>query len=160
MKLLLTIGMAALLLLPATSAFAEGAGIEWDILSQEAVSLYQNGQYDRAATVAKKALEVAEKGVGPDHPDVATSLNNLALPYASRGQYEQAEPLYLRSLAIWEKTLGPDDPSVAASLNNLAMLYVSQGQYDKAEPLYQRSLAIRESWKNSLPSVTICCIYK
>ena len=40
---------------------AQGAGIEWEILNQEVKSLYQQGQYDRAVVVAKKALEVAEK---------------------------------------------------------------------------------------------------
>lgn len=54
MKWVPTIGIVALLLRPSLPAFAQGAGIEWDILSQEAVSLYQKGQYDRAVTVAKK----------------------------------------------------------------------------------------------------------
>ncbi|MBT1570101.1 tetratricopeptide repeat protein, partial [Klebsiella pneumoniae] len=66
--------------------------------------------------------------LGPDHPDVATSLNNLAELYRSQGQYAQAEPLFKRSLAIWERALGPDHPDVATSLNNLAELYRSQGQ--------------------------------
>ncbi|MFN3920758.1 MAG: tetratricopeptide repeat protein, partial [Methylohalobius sp.] len=39
-------------------------------------------------------MEVAEKNVGPNHPDVATSLNNLALLYYAQGQYALAEPLY------------------------------------------------------------------
>ena len=38
------------------------------------------------------------------HPDVATSLNNLAALYKAQGHYAEAEPLYQRSLA---KTLGP-----------------------------------------------------
>ncbi|MCL5801955.1 MAG: tetratricopeptide repeat protein, partial [Gammaproteobacteria bacterium] len=123
MKLIRTIGMVALFLLTATPAFSQGAGIEWDILNQEVMSLYQKGQYDRAVIVAKKALGVAEKALGPDHPDVAASLNNLAYLYYTQGQYAQAEPLYKRSLAIREKALGPDHPDVATSLNNLALLY-------------------------------------
>ena len=120
---------------------------EWDLLNQESLELYRTGEYDRAVVVTKKALEVAEKNIGPDHPDVAESLNNLALLYRIQGQYAQAEPLYQRSLAIWEKALGPDHPGVATSLNNLALLYQTQGQYAQAEPLYQRSLAI---WEKAL----------
>ena len=63
------------------------------------------------------------EGLGPDHPDVATSLNNLAALYHDQGRYADAEPLYKRSLAIHEKSLGPDHPDVATSLNNLAELY-------------------------------------
>ena len=55
-----------------------------------------------------------------DHPDVATSLNNLALLYESMGRYAEAEPLFRHSLEIREKRLGPDRPAVATSLNNLA----------------------------------------
>ena len=92
--------------------------------------------------IAKKALEVAEQAVGPEHPAVATSLNNLAILYDQQGQYAQAEPLYKRALAVWEKTLGPTHPEVATSLNNLAEFYRTQGQYAQAEPLYKRALTI------------------
>jgi tetratricopeptide (TPR) repeat protein len=58
-------------------------------------------------------MAIREKALGPDHPDVAASLNNLAELYRAQGQYAQAEPLYKRSLAIVEKALGPDHPNVA-----------------------------------------------
>ncbi len=116
------------LLLTAPPVFAQGAGIEWDTLNQEVIELYRTGKYDRAVVVAKKALEVAEKNVGPNHPDVATSLNNLALLYNTQGKNAEAEPLHKRSLAIREKALGPEHPDVAQSLNNLAVLYKTQGK--------------------------------
>ena len=50
----------------------------WQALNQESLDLYHKGNYERAVEVGKRALEVAEKNVGPDHPDVATSLNNFA----------------------------------------------------------------------------------
>ena len=67
-----------------------------------------------------------EKALGPDHPDVANSLNNLAVLYRDLGRYEAAEPLFKRALAIDEKALGPDHPDVAVSLNHLAGLYHAQ----------------------------------
>ncbi len=100
-----------------------GAGIEWDTLIQEVGELYSAGKYDRAVVVAKKALEVAKENVGPDHPDVATSLNSLASLYKDQGHYAQAEPLYKRALAIFEKALGPDHPHVAFALGTLAVMY-------------------------------------
>ena len=83
-----------------------------------------------------------EKALGPDHPSVATTLNNLAGLYNTQGHYAKAEPLYKRALSIEEKALGPDHPSVATTLNNLAGLYHTQGHYAKAEPLYKRALSI------------------
>ena len=89
-------------------------------------------------------MAIREKALGPDHPDVAQSLNNLALLYYHQGRYADAEPLYKRAIALNEKALGPDHPDVASSLNNLAALYQAQGRYAEAEPLYERSLAIQE----------------
>ena len=97
-----------------------------------------------AETLHQRALAIREKALGPDHPDVATSLNNLAALYSKQGKYAEAEPLYKRSLAIREKALGPDHPNVATSLSSLAGVYGNQGKYAEAEPLHQRALAIRE----------------
>jgi tetratricopeptide (TPR) repeat protein len=66
--------------------------------------------------------------LGPDHPDTAESLNNLAILYFYQGKYEQAEPLYQRALAIYEQQLGALHPNTATSLNNLAALYNTQGK--------------------------------
>ena len=121
-----------------------GAGVEWDLLNQEATSLYVKGQYGQAAAVAKKALQVAEQTVGPDHPDVATSRDNLARIYDAQGQYAQSEHLYNRSIAIDEKAPA-DSAGEALDLFKLAMLYTAQAQYAQAEPLVKRALLIVEN---------------
>ncbi len=143
MKYILTITTAFLLLLLATPpVFAQGAGNEWDILNQEVMELYRTGKYDRAVVVAKKALAVAEKNVGPNHPDVATSLDNLALIYGVQAQYAVAEPLHKRALAIREEALGPDHPAVGQSLNNLAVLCRATNRDEEAEILELRAARI------------------
>jgi tetratricopeptide (TPR) repeat protein len=65
--------------------------------------------------------------LGPDHPDTATSLDNLAFLLQAQGDLAGARPLYERALAIREKVLGPDHPDSATSLNNLALLVQAQG---------------------------------
>lgn len=79
---------------------ARGAGIEWEILNQEVMELRQAGKYDRAVLLAHKALQVAEQNVGPDHPDVARSLGNLAALYRATGRGSQAEALEQRAVNI------------------------------------------------------------
>ena len=144
MKDLRIITVAALLLLSRTAlVYAQGAGIEWDVLNQEAIDLYRQGKYDRAVVVAQKALEVAKQNVGPDHPDVATSLNNLALLYYARSDYAKAVPLYKRSLVITVKSLGPDHPDVATGLENLAALYRATKRNEAAGKLERRATKIR-----------------
>ena len=46
------------------------------------------------------------KALGASHPDVAQTLNNLALVYADQSKHGEAEELYKRALAIREKALG------------------------------------------------------
>ena len=133
----------ALLFGVSSVAHASGAGIEWVILNQEAMELWLDDNIDRAFAVAQKALKVAEQNVGPDHPHVATSLNNLALLYQTRGDYASSVPLYKRSLAILEKALGPGHPNVATSLENLAALYRALKRDSEAEALEQRTARIR-----------------
>src|SRR5436190_1454768 len=125
-------------------SFQEGALAEARRLNQQALELNKQGRYDAAIPLAERALAIYEKALGPDHPDVATALANLALSYQSKRDYARAEPLLQRALAIHEKALGPEHPDVASTLNSLAGLYRTRGDYAHAEPLYQRALAIYE----------------
>ena len=86
---------------------------------------------------------ILEKVLGMDHPNVASSLNNLAELYRVQGHYAQAEPLYERSLVIREKVLGPDHLQVASSLENIAALYRATKRNEEAEPLEERAAHIR-----------------
>ena len=89
-------------------------------LEQSCFALRAQGRYADAEPLLQAVIGDTRKSTGPDHPDVATSLNNLAELYRAQGRYADAEPLYKRSLAIREKAFGPDHPDVATSLNNLA----------------------------------------
>ena len=65
-------------------------------------SIESQGRYAEAEPLYKRALAIPEKALGPDHPSVGTSLNNLAGLYRAQGRYAEAEPLYKRALAIRE----------------------------------------------------------
>lgn len=110
---------------PGTSrqaTYEEGAGSEWDVLNQEIVKLHGKGKYDRAVILARKAWELAEANFGADHPNVATSLNNLGGLWAIRGQYKEAHSLFLRGQKIDEKLIEQvtDFPSEERQLRFLA----------------------------------------
>src|SRR4029450_3212910 len=66
-------------------------------LEHLAVSLRAQGQYAEALASSQQALAVFEREVGPDHPDVANVLNNLAGIYQDQGEYAEAERLYRRA---------------------------------------------------------------
>jgi tetratricopeptide (TPR) repeat protein len=80
---------------------------EADALNKKVNELYNAGKYAEATPLAQRLLAIREKTFGPDHRNVATTLNTLALLYDRQGKTADAEPLYKRSLAIREKALGP-----------------------------------------------------
>jgi CHAT domain-containing protein/tetratricopeptide (TPR) repeat protein len=113
-------------------------------LGRRAIELHRAGKAGDAIPLARRALELREKALQANHPDIATSLNNLAFLYSVQGRRAEAEPLFKRALAISEAALPADHPDIANSVNNLAALYVDLGRLLEAEPLYKRALAIHE----------------
>ncbi len=99
-------------------------------------------KYEQAEILYQRALDIAKKALGPEHPIVATILNTLAVLNYEFGDYAQAEPLFQQTLTIREKILPPEDPDIARTLADLATLYNTRGNYAQAEPLLQRALAI------------------
>lgn len=102
-------------------------------------------EYLQARPLAERALEMSEARLGPDHPDTARSLNNLAAVLRSHGDLDHARILHERALAIREARLGPDHPDTAWSLTNLATVLYDQGDIDGARTLHEQALNIREA---------------
>ena len=71
----------------------------------------------------ERALAIREKVLGAEHPDTASSLNNLAGLYYAQGEYAQALPLFQRALAIYEQVLGKDHPHTKTVRENYAQLH-------------------------------------
>lgn len=115
-----------------------------EYLNKHGTAAYQSGNLLEATDSFERAVKVLERTLGPEHPDVATAINNLALLHYTQGNHGAAEPLYKRALAIDEKALGADHAGVATDLNNLALLYKKQGNLPAAEPLLKRALSIKE----------------
>lgn len=63
----------------------------------------------------------AQASFGPDHPEVARDLNNLAQLYQATNRLKEAEPLYTRALEIFETSLGRDHPSTFTVRLNRAL---------------------------------------
>lgn len=91
----------------------------------------------------ERELSEREAALGPDHPDVAESLSNLAILYNQQGDHEKALPLYERALAIWERTQGPESSDVAHTLTDMAVLHLEQGRDEEGRPLLERALEIQ-----------------
>jgi tetratricopeptide (TPR) repeat protein len=82
--------------------------------------------------------------MGANNPELATTVDNLAVVLASQEKFEEAEKLYRRSLSLRQTTM-------VAALNNLAMVLEGRSQDAAAERHYKQAIAMAE--KLSDPSM-------
>jgi tetratricopeptide (TPR) repeat protein len=102
------------------------------------------GEYAEALTFYEKALEIEQNTLSPNHPDLASSYNNIGLVYDNMGEYSKALSYYEKALEIKEKTLPPNHPSLATSYNNIGLVYKKMGEYSKALSHYEKALEIKQ----------------
>jgi tetratricopeptide (TPR) repeat protein len=114
------------------------------LMNQLGLYWQARGQFAVAEPLYRRGLAILERSLGPDHPDVARVLGNLAVLLLATNRLVEAEPLLRRALAILERSLGPDHPDVATTLGNLAGVLQATNRLVEAEPLYRRALAILE----------------
>lgn len=119
--------------------------IQWHVLNSKVEKLHNNGEYEKATPMAKRALEIAEATFDPNHPNVAISLNNIATVYYYQGRYAEVEPLLQRALAIVERAQGPNHLHVATVLENYGALYRKIGKTKEGEAMEMRAQEIRSA---------------
>merc|ERR1712070_140026 len=92
----------------------------------------------------EESMRVRTEILGPEHPAVAESLNNIALLMFAQGELEDANLLYSRSLFIKTNVFGEEHEIVASAMQSLASVLNAQGKKDEAAKLFNKSLSIRE----------------
>jgi tetratricopeptide (TPR) repeat protein/CHAT domain-containing protein len=109
-------------------------------------ALWRDGKAAEPQTLAlaKRAVGIKERTLGPEDPRLAASLSGQAAVLYRKGEYAAAKAVYDRILGIREKALGTEHADVAATVNNLANIALATGDYAAARSLYERALAIRE----------------
>jgi hypothetical protein len=78
------------------------------------------GELDAARALYQRALFIKEAALGPNHPSVAATLNNLAGLLHQQGVHVQAKDLIKRSIAIRQAVLPEEHPDTIGSQAGLA----------------------------------------
>lgn len=113
----------------------------------EALTSIANLHFDlqriaEAVAPTREALEIQRRELGPRHPDVLTSLGNLATLTGRSGDPDSALALHKEVLAL-RRARGPDEQSVAVTLNNMGSLLLGADRYAEAEPYLREALDIQ-----------------
>jgi tetratricopeptide (TPR) repeat protein len=117
------------------------AAVRGDTQAQIVSVMYAAGKYPEAEAAAREALRLRREAYGPNHADVAQSLDDLGAILMARRLPDQAEPMMREAVAMKKRLLPAGDPKIAVSLNNLGYLLWSRRKYQDAESAYREALA-------------------
>ena len=106
--------------------------------------LYDLAYYSESLCYYMKVLAIQEKVLPENHPDIATSYNNVGSAYGKLGDHKKELEYCLKALAIREKVLPENNPTIAASYNNVGYAYGKLGDHKKALEYQLKALSILE----------------
>ena len=114
------------------------------------------GEYEKAESLYRSALNIQENALDPNHPNLARTLNGIGLGYYYLSQGTKAIPFFQRAIGILEKAFGTSHGDIGSYLSNLGLAYSLLGEYKKAVTFYERALRIcEEALGPSHPSMAI-----
>ena len=87
-----------------------------------------DGDIDAAEQLLRRAVRLQEADLGPHHPDLANTLNNLGVVCEKTGRLDEAEGCYRRAYEIAAAAFEPDHPFVVTSRKNLADFCEANGR--------------------------------
>lgn len=93
----------------------------------------------------RAAIEIMERELGADHPEIAEPVGNLGLLLGQRGRLDEAETALRRALSTKEAALGENHPGVAKWASNLGNVLRKLGRFREAEEALRHALSIHEA---------------
>jgi hypothetical protein len=92
------------------------------------------GSYSLAEKLLREAAALQEQTLGPHHPDLANTLNNLGVVCEMADNPIDAEHYFRRAYTVATATLPPDHPFVATSRKNLHDFCAARGRPAELPP--------------------------
>ena len=92
---------------------AENLEQQIEALETQIEQFYGQGDYEQALSLAQEAYDLSRKLPDPEHPLLATALNNLEVVHQAMESYAQALPLLEQAVAR-----APDDLEAQAALGS------------------------------------------
>jgi tetratricopeptide (TPR) repeat protein len=106
---------------------------------------FQNGHYEKAASLLLAATNENERLLGSNSLEVLEGLEMLGDAYLGMGQYNDAATTYQRVIEIKEKVVGPNYLAIANLLVKVAKCYECAGNTEVAQFCYDQALTLCEA---------------
>ena len=118
------------------------------------------GLHDKARKLLESGLTIRRDLLGDRDPEVATSLEHLALCLVDKAEYAEGERLLRESLAIRRAEYGNSDVRVADVLSPLAVVVDLLDREDEARALMREALSIyRQRYPEGHPDLADALAY-
>lgn len=112
---------------------------------------YRMGQLDQAEITTKEVLDLKIKIYGPDHPEVASVMNTLAIIYQGNEMFRESIQTLRKVVDIRRQQPDPGS-NLAANLNNLATLLHQTGELEESDILFREAVDIvKKIWGETHP---------
>ena len=102
----------------------------------------RRGEADQALADYERALAICKDSVSPDHPDVASMLQNIAFSEQGRDHMDSAKARFEQALAILQRSLGDDHPLTATVHMNLGNYFNLVEDYERAIVHFEAALKV------------------
>src|SRR5262245_22060583 len=109
--------------------------------------------YAKAELLLREAARLQESTLGPAHPDLASTFNNLAVVCEKENKLADAGEFYYRAFSIASASLDADHPLVLTSRENLDEFQRVHGRPD--EPPTPSPFTVVEEPSRRRPAVVI-----
>jgi tetratricopeptide (TPR) repeat protein len=117
----------------------------------------RQGRYRLSASLARKALHLAEQTFDAGAASIATRQSNLALVLQDLGELTEARDLLRAALASAQQSFESDNPRIAVRQSNLALVLKDLGELTEARDLLRAALASQQqSFDPGHPSIARC----
>ncbi|CAF3915371.1 unnamed protein product [Rotaria sp. Silwood1] len=101
---------------------------------------------DSSLTWHHKSLEIKQKILKSDDPELAESYSSIGIIYRKKREFIVALRWFEKALQIIDKVSGVEHPEVSKCLNSMGYVLVRMKSYSDAKNYFQKALAINKKY--------------
>lgn len=109
------------------------------------------GRESEAFEYFEEAVEIKSQAFGKDHPEVAVSLDEIAIQYFASERYGEALVAFSESFDIICKYFGPVHPRTCILKNNIACCNLAMGNAEESLTCLKQALEIQQPTNTTSP---------
>lgn len=111
--------------------------------NRRAIALLEQGDIAAAQQLLDMELSARRLGLGENHPQTVTPVNNLGVALSLRGEFSRARTLFEQAIEVRRKALGDSHADLLTPLNNLGVVLWHEGEHVKARKVFEKVVELR-----------------